>query len=68
MMENIHSETYALLIDNYIKDPKEKQRLFSCHDTVPAVKKKAEWALRWIDKGNFAERLVAFAAGGRYFL
>jgi len=62
MMENIHSETYALLIDNYIKDPKEKQRLFHAIDTVPAVKKKAEWALRWIDKGNFAERLVAFAA------
>jgi ribonucleoside-diphosphate reductase beta chain len=62
MMENIHSETYALLIDNYIKDPKEKDRLFHAIDTVPAVKKKAEWALRWIDNGNFAERLVAFAA------
>lgn len=62
MMENIHSETYALLIDNYIKDPKEKLRLFHAIDTVPAVKKKAEWALRWIEKGTFAERLVAFAA------
>jgi ribonucleoside-diphosphate reductase beta chain len=62
MMENIHSETYALLIDTYIKDPQEKSRLFHAIDTVPAVKKKAEWALRWIDKGNFAERLVAFAA------
>lgn len=62
MMENIHSETYALLIDTYIKDPKEKDRLFHAIDTVPAVKKKAEWALRWIDNGNFAERLVAFAA------
>jgi ribonucleoside-diphosphate reductase beta chain len=62
MMENIHSETYALLIDTYIKDPQEKTRLFHAIDTVPAVKKKAEWALRWIDKGNFAERLVAFAA------
>jgi len=62
MMENIHSETYALLIDNYIKDPKEKLRLFHAIDTVPAVKKKAEWALRWIEKGSFAERLVAFAA------
>jgi ribonucleoside-diphosphate reductase beta chain len=50
------------LIDNYIKDPKEKTRLFHAIDTVPAVKKKAEWALRWIDQGNFAERLVAFAA------
>lgn len=62
MMENIHSETYALLIDTYIKDPAEKDRLFHAIDTVPAVKKKAEWALRWIDNGSFAERLVAFAA------
>ncbi|MXV15278.1 ribonucleoside-diphosphate reductase small subunit [Hufsiella ginkgonis] len=62
MMENIHSETYALLIDAYIRDPKEKDRLFHAVDTVPAVKKKAEWALRWIEKGSFAERLVAFAA------
>jgi ribonucleoside-diphosphate reductase beta chain len=62
MMENIHSETYALLIDTYIKDPKEKDRLFHAIDTVPAVKKKADWALRWIDNGTFAQRLVAFAA------
>jgi ribonucleoside-diphosphate reductase beta chain len=62
MMENIHSETYALLIDTYIKDSKEKDHLFHAIDTVPAVKKKAEWALRWIDNGSFAERLVAFAA------
>jgi ribonucleoside-diphosphate reductase beta chain len=62
MMENIHSETYALLIDTYIKDQQEKHKLFHAIDTVPAVKKKAEWALRWIDNGNFAERLVAFAA------
>lgn len=62
MMENIHSETYALLIDTYIKDPQEKRRLFHAIDTVPAVTKKAQWALRWIDQGNFAERLVAFAA------
>lgn len=62
MMENIHSETYALLIDTYIKDPVEKDRLFHAIETVPAVKKKAEWALRWIENGNFAERLVAFAA------
>jgi ribonucleoside-diphosphate reductase beta chain len=62
MMENIHSETYALLIDSYIRDPKEKDRLFHAIDTVPAVKKKAEWALRWIQNGSFAERLVAFAA------
>ena len=62
MMENIHSETYALLIDTYIKDPQEKHRLFHAIDTVPAVRKKAEWALRWISNGSFAERLVAFAA------
>ncbi len=62
MMENIHSETYALLIDTYIKDPQEKDRLFHAIDTVPAVRKKAEWALRWIEQGTFAERLVAFAA------
>ncbi len=62
MMENIHSETYALLIDTYIKDPKEKEHLFHAIETVPAVQKKAEWALRWIDNGSFAERLVAFAA------
>ncbi len=62
MMENIHSETYSLLIDSYIKDPQEKQRLFHAIETVPCVKKKAEWALRWIKHGTFAERLVAFAA------
>lgn len=62
MMENIHSETYALLIDTYIRDPKEKDRLFHAIDTIPAVKEKAEWALRWIENGSFAERLVAFAA------
>lgn len=62
MMENIHSETYALLIDTYVKDPVEKDRLFHAIDTVPCVGKKAEWALRWIEGGSFAERLVAFAA------
>ena len=62
MMENIHSETYALLIDTYIKNENEKYKLFHAIDTIPAVKKKAEWALRWIENGNFAERLVAFAA------
>jgi ribonucleoside-diphosphate reductase beta chain len=61
-MENIHSETYSLLIDTYIKDPIEKDRLLHAIDTVPCVKKKAEWALRWISKGGFAERLIAFAA------
>ncbi len=62
MMENIHSETYALLIDTYIKNAEEKYKLFHAIDTIPAVNKKAEWALRWIDNGTFAERLVAFAA------
>lgn len=62
MMENIHSETYALLIDTYIKDNIEKDKLFHGIDTIPAVKRKAEWALRWIENGNFAQRLVAFAA------
>jgi ribonucleoside-diphosphate reductase beta chain len=62
MMENIHSETYALLIDTYIKDATEKNRLFHAIDTVPCVKKKGEWALKWIENGSFAERLVAFAA------
>ena len=61
-MENIHSETYSLLIDTYVKDPKEKDRLFNAIDTMDCVKKKADWALRWIDEGNFAERLIAFAA------
>lgn len=61
-IENIHSETYSLLIDTYVKDPKEKDSLFHAIDTMDCVKKKAEWALRWIDKGNFAERLIAFAA------
>ncbi|HNM69123.1 MAG TPA: ribonucleotide-diphosphate reductase subunit beta, partial [Flavobacteriales bacterium] len=56
-MENIHSETYSLLIDTYIKDPIEKDRLLHAIDTVECVKKKAEWALRWIGKGSFAERL-----------
>ncbi|TZF82303.1 ribonucleoside-diphosphate reductase [Pedobacter sp. BS3] len=62
MMENIHSETYALLIDTYVKDPVEKDRYFHAIETVPCVKRKAEWALRWIEKGTFAQRLVAFAA------
>lgn len=62
MIENIHSETYSLLIDTYIKDPAEKNRLFHAIDTVPCVQKKAQWALRWINDGSFAERLVAFAA------
>jgi ribonucleoside-diphosphate reductase beta chain len=61
-IENIHSETYSLLIDTYIKDSADKTHLFNAIDTLDCVKKKADWALRWIDKGSFAERLVAFAA------
>jgi ribonucleoside-diphosphate reductase beta chain len=60
--ENIHSETYSLLIDTYIKNTAEKNYLFNALETLDCVKKKADWALRWIDKGSFAERLVAFAA------
>lgn len=61
-VENIHSETYSLLIDTYVKDPKEKDYLFHAIETMDCVKKKADWALRWIDEGSFAERLIAFAA------
>ena len=61
-IENIHSEMYSLLLETYIKDPMEKARLFQAIDTIPAVQKKAEWALKWIGaKNRFAERLVAFA-------
>ena len=62
MMENIHSETYSLLIDTYVNNPKEKDRLFNALETVPCVKKKGEWALKWINSENFTERLIAFAA------
>lgn len=61
-IENIHSETYSLLIDTYIKDNADKDYLFNAIDTMDCVRKKADWALRWIDQGSFAERLVAFAA------
>ena len=62
MMENIHSETYSLLIDTYIKDPKEKDYLFNAIENLECVNKKANWALRWIKNSTFAERLIAFAA------
>jgi ribonucleoside-diphosphate reductase beta chain len=62
MMENIHSETYSLLIDTYIKDKEEQNRLFNAIDTVPAVQKKAQWALKWINSESFVERLLAVAA------
>ena len=62
MMENIHSETYSLLIDTYVKDEGEKTKLFQAIEIFPAIKKKAEWALKWIESDSFAERLIAFAA------
>lgn len=63
MIENIHSEMYSLLIDTYIKDPTEREFLFDAIDTIPCIRKKADWALRWIEDRSspFAERLVAFA-------
>ncbi|NP_001080772.1 ribonucleotide reductase M2 polypeptide [Xenopus laevis] len=63
-MENIHSEMYSLLIDTYIKDPKERGFLFNAIETLPCVKKKADWALRWISdkQATYGERVVAFAA------
>jgi ribonucleoside-diphosphate reductase beta chain len=62
MMENIHSEMYSLLIDTYIKDTAEKGQLFKAIETLDCVKKKANWALKWISSPSFAERLIAFAA------
>ena len=62
MMENIHSETYSLLIDTYVKDEAEKDDLFNALEVFPAIKKKADWALKWIESDSFAERLIAFAA------
>jgi ribonucleotide reductase beta subunit family protein with ferritin-like domain len=63
-MENIHSETYSLLIDTYIKDPIEKDYLFNAMDTIPSIQKKAQWALKWIsDKDSpFVNRIIGFAA------
>lgn len=62
MMENIHSETYSLLIDTYIDDESEKDQLFHAIENFPAIKQKADWALQWIESPSFAERLIAFAA------
>ena len=62
MMENIHSETYSLLIDTYIKDKTEADKLFNAIENFDAIKKKADWALKWIESPSFAERLIAFAA------
>jgi len=63
MIENVHSETYSLLIDTYIKDPVEKDVCFNAITMMPAVKRKAEWALKWINSEcSYPERIVAFAA------
>ncbi|GAO45867.1 hypothetical protein SAICODRAFT_77829 [Saitoella complicata NRRL Y-17804] len=64
MMENIHSETYSLLIDTYIKEPAQRTYLFDAIETIPCIRQKAQWALTWISDKNstFATRLVAFAA------
>merc|ERR1712147_284784 len=62
-MENIHSETYSLLIEQYVREPAEKERIFDAIHTMPAVREKAEWAVQWMQRENsFAERLLAFAA------
>ena len=63
MMENVHSETYSLLIDTYIKDGKEKTKLFNALEEFPCIKKKADWSIKWIEDNDssFATRLVAFA-------
>jgi len=63
-MENIHSETYSLLIDTYIKDPVEKNKSLNAIEYIPSIKKKADWALKWIDDKNspFCNRIIGFAA------
>merc|ERR1712050_637896 len=62
-MENIHSETYSLLIEQYIREPAEKEKIFNAIETMPAVREKAQWAIQWMQKDNsFAERIIAFAA------
>jgi ribonucleotide reductase beta subunit family protein with ferritin-like domain len=62
-MEGIHSETYSLLVDTYVKDKAEQDHLFNAIETIPCIKRKADWALKWIEsEDDFAKRLVAFAA------
>jgi ribonucleoside-diphosphate reductase beta chain len=62
-MEGIHGQTYSLMLETFVTDPKERENLLNGLETIPAVKKKADWAMRWMDseKASFAERLVAFA-------
>merc|ERR1712048_168849 len=67
-MENIHSETYSLLIEQYIRDPAEKEKIFDAMQTMPPVHVKAQWALQWMNDENcFAERVLAFAAVEKSF-
>merc|ERR1712183_1174235 len=62
-MENIHSETYSLLIEQFVREPAEKEKVFDAINTMPAVREKAQWAIQWINQQNsFAERIIAFAA------
>jgi len=62
MIENVHGQVYALLLDTFVKDVQRKEQLFNAIETIPAVKKKADWALKWINSRNyFEERLIAFA-------
>ena len=62
MIENVHGMTYSLLIETYVKDPKRKEKLFNAIDTIPCVKKKGDWAMKWLDKTKpFEERVIAFA-------
>lgn len=62
MMENVHAQVYGLLIETFVKDPKRKQHLFNSMDTIPAIKKKADWALKWLNTDRpFEERVIAFA-------
>ena len=67
-IENIHSETYALLLETYVKDPIQKRNLFGAIHTIPTVKKKADWAMKWIESSaSYAERLVGFACVEGFF-
>ena len=70
MMENIHSEVYSLLIDTYIKNEEEKHKLFTALDNYPCIKKKADWALKWINdkRSSFANAFGGFCLCGGYFL
>ena len=61
-IEAVHGHAYSLMIDTYVQDEKEKLNLFNAIETIPAVEKKANWAMKWISKGSFPERLLAFAA------